>query len=104
MMKILFVHQNAPGQYRELLRVLVDQKVHEIVFLTQKKDIVLEGVQLEIYAPFQAPAKTAFGLSRDWEEATRTGFGAARAAERLRDGGFTPDIIIGHCGWGELLF
>jgi hypothetical protein len=35
-MNILFVHQNFPGQYRELFAWLVAQGGHEIVFLTQR--------------------------------------------------------------------
>ena len=35
-MKILFVHQNMPGQYRELVQVLAAQGEHKLVFLTQR--------------------------------------------------------------------
>ncbi|NRB19343.1 MAG: glycosyltransferase [Rhodobacteraceae bacterium] len=105
-MKILFVHQNMPGQYRELIQWLAASGDHELVFLTQRRDEpAIKGVRTEIYSPHHRPAKEAYGLSKTWEEASGTGFGAAMAAQALeRDAGFKPDIVLGHTGWGELLF
>lgn len=105
-MNLLFVHQNMPGQYRELIQWLAAQGGHEIVFLTQRKDAPkLQGVKTVIYRPHHAPAKDAYGLSKVWEEATGAGFGAAMAAREIeRKQGFRPDIVIGHTGWGELTF
>lgn len=104
-MKFLFVHQNMPGQYRELLSWLVKQGGHEILFLTQRKGLQLQGVTTVTYQAHHQPRKDAYGLSRDWEAAAGAGLGAAMAARRLeREHGFKPDIVIGHTGWGELLF
>ncbi|WIY27833.1 glycosyltransferase family 4 protein [Parasedimentitalea psychrophila] len=105
-MKILFVHQNMPGQYRELIQWLAASGDHELVFLTQRRDApAIKGVRTELYSPHHRPAKDAYGLSKTWEEASGVGFGAAMAAQALeRDAGFKPDIVLGHTGWGELLF
>ena len=104
-MKFLFVHQNMPGQYRELVKWLAAKKQHDIVFLTQrKKPPSFDGVKTVIYKPHHVAAEDVYGLVQIWENAAGNGFGAAQAAEKLRDAGFTPDIIIGHVGWGELTF
>ncbi|MEM7709803.1 MAG: glycosyltransferase family 4 protein, partial [Pseudomonadota bacterium] len=104
-MKILFVHQNMPGQYREMLDWLRRQGGHDLVFLTQRKDYPdLPGVRKVVYRPHHTPAKDAYGLSKVWEEATGYGYGAAQAALALKAEGFVPDIVLGHTGWGELLF
>ncbi|WP_298438212.1 glycosyltransferase family 4 protein [uncultured Jannaschia sp.] len=104
-MKILFVHQNMPGQYRELLDWLRTQGGHELVFLTQRRNYPeVAGVRKVVYAPHHRPAKGTYGLSKVWEEATGAGYGAALAIARLRDEGFVPDIVLGHTGWGEMLF
>lgn len=105
-MKLLFVHQNMPGQYRELIAWLAGQNTHEIVFLTQRiNPPKFKGVQTVIYRTHHEPAKNAYGLSKVWEQATGTGYGAALAAKNLeKEQGFIPDIVIGHTGWGELLF
>ncbi|MCE8519021.1 glycosyltransferase family 4 protein [Ruegeria pomeroyi] len=105
-MKILFVHQNMPGQYRELVQWLAAQGGHELVFLTQRSPAPrIPGVRTVVYKPHHKPAKGAYGLSKTWEEAAGAGFGAAMAARDLeREAGFRPDIVLGHTGWGELLF
>ncbi len=105
-MKILFVHQNMPGQYRELIQWLAAQGGHQLVFLTQRDPAPkLSGVTTVLYKPHHKPAADAYGLSKVWEEATGTGFGAAMAARRLeKEQGFKPDLVLGHTGWGELLF
>lgn len=105
-MKFLFVHQNMPGQYREFVQWLAAQGGHEIIFLTQRKQPPrFPGVREVIYKPHHAPKDDAYGLVKTWEAAAGSGFGCAMAAKALRDKeGFTPDIIIGHVGWGELTF
>lgn len=105
-MKILFVHQNMPGQYREMIQWLAAQKEHQLVFLTQRHPAPrFTGVKTVQYPPHRRPAEDAYGLSKVWEEATGAGFGAAMAAQKLaREEGFKPDLILGHTGWGELLF
>jgi len=105
-MKILFVHQNMPGQYRELVEWLAGQGGHELVFLTQRQNAPkIAGVRTVVYEPHHRPAKDAYGLSKVWEEATGAGFGAAGAARGLeRKYGFKPDLVVGHTGWGELTF
>lgn len=105
-MNILFVHQNMPGQYRELVQWLAATGEHRIFFLTQRKNAPrIRGVETRNYVPHRIPAQDAYGLSRVWEEATGTGFGAAMAARQMElQDGFRPDIVIGHVGWGELTF
>ena len=105
-MNILFVHQNMPGQYRELLQWFAAQGSYRIYFLTQRKDAPhFPGVETRVYTPHRTPAKDAYGLSKVWEEAAGTGYGAAMAARQLEgQEGFVPDIVIGHAGWGELTF
>ena len=104
-MKLLFIHQNYPGQYRQLVEWLAAQGGHEIVFLTQRKDIPPSpGIKVVRYAAHHKPAKEAYGLSRYWEECTGSGYGAALACRKLKEAGFTPDVILGHVGWGELTF
>lgn len=102
-MKILFAHQNMPGQYRELVQYLAAQGGHELVFLTQRiPSVPIAGVKIVPYRPHHVPSKEAYGLSKPWEEAAGAGFGAMMAARELeRTEGFRPDLILGHTGWGS---
>ncbi len=104
-MKLLFIHQNMPGQYRELIQWLAAQQEHEIVFLTQrKKPPTFAGVKTAIYETHHKAAKDAYGLSKTYENAAGNGFGAAMAVRKILASGFVPDIVIGHVGWGEMTF
>ncbi len=59
-MKILMVHQNYPGQYRELLSWLIAQGGHEIVFLTQRQGIApRDGVKIVSYPTHHRPSDGA---------------------------------------------
>ncbi|MEH6645321.1 glycosyltransferase family 4 protein [Sulfitobacter sp.] len=105
-MNIMFVHQNMPGQYRELVQWLAEQGEHRIYFLTQRKNAPkIAGVETRLYTPHHSPTKEAYGLSNVWEETTGAGFGAALACQKIeRDEEFKPDLVVGHVGWGELTF
>lgn len=104
-MKLLFVHQNMPGQYRELVQWLAAQGDHEIVFLTQREKAPdFAGVRTVRYKTHHKAANDAYGLSKNWETAAGNGFGAVTALREIVSGGFIPDIVIGHVGWGEMSF
>lgn len=104
-MKMLFVHQNIPGQYRELLGFLIAQKTHEIYFLTQRDDVKINGLNIRVYKPIHTSTEESFKLSRTYEDGVANGFSVVQAAKQIEETeGFVPDIIIGHTGWGELSF
>ena len=104
-MKLLFVHQNMPGQYRELVQWLAKQGAHEIVFLTQREKAPnIPGVRTVKYKTHHKEPKDAYGLSKTWETAAGNGFGAVTALREILADGFAPDIVIGHVGWGEMSF
>lgn len=104
-MNILFVHQNMPGQYREILAWLAAQNEHRIVFLTQREKVQpVAGVTIARYRPHHRAAKEGYALSRHFEDCMGAAFGALLACRTMREQGFRPDIVIGHVGWGELTF
>ena len=81
-MKFLFVHQNMPGQYRELVQWLGASGTHDIVFLTQRQSPpTFKGVREVIYKPHNRAKDDAYGLVKTWENAAGSGFGAAMAAK-----------------------
>jgi glycosyltransferase involved in cell wall biosynthesis len=102
-MRYLFVHQNFPGQFLHLLRHLADQQQHDLLFLTENRLNTLPGVRKIIHGLPQAPARNTHRDAREFELAMIRAQGVATAAGSLKNLGYTPDIIIGHHGWGELL-
>lgn len=104
-MKILFVHQNFPGQFLHLAPEL-QRRGHDCLGLTDsqnKRSSVIPVVRYTHDAVAVDPAATRLG--RNYTQMSDRGVTVARAASQLRDKrGYIPDVIIGHSGWGETLF
>lgn len=100
-MRILFVHQNFPGQFVHLADAL-NQRGHEVRALTWKSNQQRTPYTTMRYA-FEPP--DARGVTRQMVRNVDRGLAAARAAETLRTRHeYTPDVVFGHFGWGETLF
>lgn len=104
-MKILFIHQNFPGQYKHLAPALAAQG-HQCVALTLrvKEPANWNGVQV---LPYTIKRKQGPGIHpwvNDFDTKVIRAEACYHAAMGLKAKGFTPDIIIGHHGWGETMF
>lgn len=104
-MKILFIHQNFPGQFKHLAPALV-KLGHEVAALTMQRkiDVEWEGVRLFSYAVSRGSGADVHPWLSDFEAKTIRAEGCFRASLRLKEQGYVPDIIISHPGWGESLF
>lgn len=103
-MRILFVHQNFPGQYLHVLRHLAAERAHEIVFLTKNANAGCPGIRKIVYRTHREMGQSTHHYLRTSESAVLHGQAVARAALMLKKQGFVPDILIGHNGWGETLY
>ena len=103
-MKFLFVHQNFPGQYVHIARHLGLQGKHQVVFLTQRKDAALSGVQKLIYKPGRKVDHRVHHYLQETEANILNAQQVARAAISLKQAGFVPDVMVGHNGWGEIWY
>lgn len=102
-MKILFVHQNFPGQFLHLAPEL-KKRGHQVVALTDAKNNRPSPISVVRYQSPDPPPPVA-GLGQSYCDHAQRGWLAARACRALRDRhGFNPDVIFGHSGWGETLF
>ncbi len=104
-MKILFVHQNFPGQFPHLSEEMA-RLGHEVVALTAEQNQRPIKVAVAKYAYGQQKASEAVGkIAANHYERAEQGLAAARGAMALKaKTGFTPDVILGNIGWGETLF
>jgi glycosyltransferase involved in cell wall biosynthesis len=99
--RILFVHQNFPGQFGHVAKALAAAG-HVVVALgINTRDI--PGVKCLRYT-VKPPAHPAAGLAQDYEVKTVRGMACAVAMEDLKRQGFVPEVIVVHPGWGEALF
>lgn len=103
-MNILFVHQNFPGQYLHLARALAASPENRVVFITQRREGAIPGVEKIIYSPSRANSKETHRYLRDAEAHVLNAQAVARTALERKKAGFKPDIMIGHNGWGEIWY
>jgi len=103
-LRVLFIHQNLPGQFRHLAAHLARDGGNEVVFVTKRRDRGIEGVTRVVYPQPRAVSPQTHNYLHQCEDAILHGQAAARACVALRERGFAPDIVIAHPGWGEGLF
>src|SRR6266853_5681250 len=101
-MNFLFVHQYFPGQYVHLVQHL-QEAGHNLVFVTQRRGREIPGIRTLEYLPLP-PSGAIPPHLQEVEIGVMNGLAVARLCEGLKREGFTPDMLIGHCGWGEVLF
>ena len=103
-MKILFVHQNMPGQYKHLAPALAGDAGNEVAFITREGKPDIDGITKAAYTLTRGVTPNIHQYLARLEDQVLHGQGAARAALDLLNGGFVPDVICAHTGWGEALF
>ena len=103
-MKILFVHQNFPGQYLHLAGRLGAIPANQVVFITQRKDANLPGVRNIVYKPQREVTPQVHHYLRKSEADVLNAQSVARLALDLKRSGFVPDLMVGHNGWGEIWY
>ena len=106
-MKLIFIHQNFPGQFKHLVSAFAAQG-HEVVGLgINKPNNAIPGVRVLSHRPrvkenrhiMDAPAEL-----REFHAKKVYGHSVACVLAKLKHEGFVPDLICAHSGWGEALF
>ncbi len=104
-MKILFIHQNFPGQFKHLAPALA-QEGHECRALTLRVDEATDWRGVEVL-PYTLPERKRQAVHPwlvDLDTKVTRGEACWRAARALRAEGYVPDLILAHPGWGESMF
>lgn len=103
-MKLLFVHQNYPGQWKHLAPFLASDPNNTVLALAMhKRKIYSPGVNVIRYAVKRSSTKAIHPFAIDFESQMIRAEACGAAAARLKAEGFTPDVICCHGGWGESL-
>src|SRR5947209_5823504 len=100
-MIVLFIHQNFPGQYRHIVRHLTGDARNSVYFVTKANDNVIPGVTKITYSLPTIEPPNCHPLTLDFDLAVRHGMAVVEACRYLATRGVRPDVICGHCGWGE---
>ena len=97
-MRILLIHQNFPGQFRQLTPHL-RARGHELVAICSHGRALPEGPGLRVLR-YAEPEPKGSPL---WHEALERAKAVARLCRQLDAEGWRPDRIAVHSGWGESL-
>ena len=106
-MNILFMHPNFPAQFLHLSHYFGQQQdKHRVFFLTEKTNgNSLPGVNVGVYAKPREATKDIHHYVKPLEEAVLEGQAAVKAVAALKtQADFVPDVIVGHTGWGSMLY
>ena len=102
-MRFLFVHQTFPGQYLHIAKHLAADPRHEVLFIAQMSGLEIPGVRRVSYRFDRQRRVDLHPSVQDYETAIQRADVVEARARSLKALGFTPDLIIGHHGWGEML-
>lgn len=103
-MRVLFLHEACPGQYRHLAAALAADPGNSVVFATASQDACAPGVVKRPYALARQPSPDVHHYLRWTERAVLTGQAVYRVMRELKAEGFVPDVVCAHAGWGPALY
>ena len=104
-MNILFIHQNFPGQFKFLAHALLDKGHHvSALCITPEKNFALAGIDVHQYQTDRSTTPNMHPWVMDLETKVIRAEACFKAAMKLKEFGYRPDLIIAHTGWGETLF
>lgn len=103
MKKILFVHQTFPGQFKFLANSLVADG-HDVSAITINNQSDNKFIKIYKYSPKRSSTKGIHPWLIDFESKLIRGESVFDLMIYLAQHGYQPDVVVGHSGWGELLF
>jgi glycosyltransferase involved in cell wall biosynthesis len=105
-MNILFVHRRYPGHFGKLAAEVLKNNNHKVVFLSQYlAGMVHPKVERLAFLPRKSATvpDTPAG-NQELQEYLQIGQAVFETCQKLKAGGFIPDVIISHNGWGVMLY
>src|SRR5471032_2610758 len=107
-MRVLFIHQNIPGQFRHVIGALCADAGNSVWAIggadaAQRAGALFPRLNLVSYTVPAAPAGGHPWLV-DVDAQLRRGQVVARAMQQVKDKGVGFDVIVAHPGWGEAMF
>ncbi len=107
-MKILFIHQDIPGQFEPLIQSLLAEGGHAVRglglhFRPHFATAPIPGLQLDFYPP-PPPSPTPDGVPPEAVQALATGRQVADCLARWQNEGYCPDVIVSNIAFGEAIY
>jgi len=103
-MRILFIHNNFPAQYRHVAAALAKDPKNRVGFVTQSKDGEIPGVTKLLFEPARKARASTHLYVKPFENAVLEAQAVVRVLQQLKLKGFVPDLVCAHTGWGCGMF
>ena len=107
-MDLLFLHPNFPGQFRRIAQALAQESGVRVWGMGDESWIGtgqgLPGVEVIRYRAVAAAPEETHPWVRGFEQSVRRGVAVIERLAELKRGGFEPDAIVTHPGWGDAYF
>jgi len=103
MSNILFVHNNFPAQFGFVAEAAT-ARGHTVAAVASPTGRPLPGMAMEKWEAERSSSREILKEAIRAEADLIRAEAAAKAAIRLKQRGFEPDLIVGHPGWGETLY
>ncbi|MDD2722697.1 MAG: glycosyltransferase family 4 protein [Methylovulum sp.] len=104
-MRILFIHNNFPAQYRHIAGALANNPDNKIGFITQNQTSGdMPGVTKLVFEPARKAHANTHLYVKPFENAVLEAQAVVRVLDQLKAKGFVPDVICAHTGWGSAMF
>ena len=101
-MKLLLVHQNFPGQFRDLGPALCDRG-HELKAIGSSQRPTDPRIEVLRYEHSLGERSGVHPVSYEVDEWIHRSEKVAELAMSLKQRGWAPDVMLAHPGWGEAL-
>lgn len=103
-MRVLFIHQNFPGQFRHIAAHLAKDPDVQVLAIGREQAPGLPGVRMLRYKPHRSASPQTHPYVRSFEDGVLHGQQVLRLLLDLKVKGYRPDVIVAHPGWGETLY
>jgi glycosyltransferase involved in cell wall biosynthesis len=102
-MKVLFVHNNFPAQFRHVARTMAKAGGFLMAAIGEQGASDVEGVDVRRYNAMGGATAETHTFARRFDHECRRAEREMFRALQLKSEGFEPDLIVAHCGWGETI-
>ena len=103
-MRILFLHNNFPGQYRRIVNRLHNRKGYELLSASLASNKQPAPFKRLGYTPHRKASKDIHPAIHYTEETVVMGQAVMKTLLPVKNSGWKPDIVLSHSGWGPSLF
>ena len=102
-MRLMFLHNNFPAQFGALARYM-SRRGHDVTFGTSWRGTPPDWLRMVRYRPHRTVGKQQHPYLAFVESAVLNGQALARVAWKMKDEGYSPNLVVAHSGWGPGLY